>query len=146
MYDADCPACSETYATFHIVHDDLDPDAGSQQLELQPTEAIRKGDVRNPKARRPYIYKRGGWRFRTESVVQSRDIRRHVDWLLDQLEPSSAQLKRLQAEGYEMEVFCYWVCAGEHGGPRLSPSQMRRLADLGIEIGFDIYFTGDDED
>ena len=41
--------------------------------------------------------------------------------------------------GYRMDIFCYWLSAGGHGGPTLSPAIMRRLGELGLEIGFDIY-------
>ncbi len=38
-----------------------------------------------------------------------------------------------------MDIFCYWLSADGHGGPILSPAMMRRLGQLELEVGFDIY-------
>jgi hypothetical protein len=81
-----------------------------------------------------------GWLFSTRGQVTSRDIRRHVDWLLVQLLPRAAELRRLQAEpGCWMDVFCYWRSTQGHGGPMLSPKQLRVLSELNLTIGFDCY-------
>jgi hypothetical protein len=60
---------------------------------------------------------------------------------LDQIEPHSETLKKLQAEGCQIDIFCYWRSAEGHGGPMLSPESMTRLGALGLEVGFDIYFA-----
>jgi hypothetical protein len=72
-------------------------------------------------------------------------MRRHVDWILVQLEGKDDALKGLQADGHLMDVFCFWISATGQGGPTLSPAIMRRLGELEIEIGFDIYGGPDDE-
>jgi hypothetical protein len=41
-----------------------------------------------------------------------------------------------------MDIACLWDSHAGHGGPTLSPDLLRRLADLGIELWFDIYFHG----
>src|SRR5438876_12415177 len=79
MYDDECATCAETFATFHITHDDLDPDTVSLALGIEPTERHRQGDVRNPRARRLVYWRSGGWSLRSSGIVESRDIRRHVD-------------------------------------------------------------------
>ncbi|MGI8972496.1 MAG: DUF4279 domain-containing protein, partial [Dehalococcoidia bacterium] len=93
-YDDDCPGCRRTYASFRILHEDLDPEAVTGALGVEPTEAHRQGDVRNPRAKKLVFCRSGGWFLRSRATIDSRDIRRHVDWLLDQLEPSSAALQR----------------------------------------------------
>ena len=39
----------------------------------------------------------------------------------------------------QLVISCFWVSASHHGGPVLSPKEMRILADLDIEIWFDYY-------
>lgn len=41
--------------------------------------------------------------------------------------------------GAEVDVFCYWSSRCGHGGPTLSPTQMKGLAELGLDLGLDIY-------
>jgi hypothetical protein len=58
---------------------------------------------------------------------------------------AAAGLARLQAEEVRMEVCCRWDSASGHGAPTLDPEQMRRLAELNLPCGFDIYLAGDEE-
>jgi hypothetical protein len=95
-YVDDYATCHRTYATLVIVHPDLEPDVVTEGLGIQPSRAHRRGDIRNPLAKRPFIHPRGGWFLSSEGAVQSRDVRRHIDWLLDQVEPKGDVLKQLQ--------------------------------------------------
>src|SRR5690349_14749451 len=98
-YNDDYATCHRTYATLVIVHLDLDPEGVTQELGLQPTRAYRRGDIRNPHGSRPYVYPRGGWQLTSEGAVQSRDVRRHIDWLLDRVDSNAGVLKQLQEKG-----------------------------------------------
>src|SRR5689334_276822 len=106
-YDDDYATCEKTYAGLRIFHGELDPDAVTRDLGIKPTNAFRKGEPMRPGARRSAIAKQGGWFLDTEGVVSSRDIRRHLDWLIDRLEPKRQVIEALQAAGYRMDVFCY---------------------------------------
>lgn len=44
-----------------------------------------------------------------------------------------------------MDISCFWASAYGHGGPALSPQSMQKLAQLELEIGFDVYFWGEDQ-
>jgi hypothetical protein len=37
-----------------------------------------------------------------------------------------------------------WDSKSGEGGPTISPVQMKRLAELGIELWFDVYFDGEE--
>ncbi len=81
----------------------------------------------------------GGWFLCSEGNVESKDVRRHVVWILDQLTGKENELRQLQDEGYDMYVFCYWLSASGHGGPELDHEIMRRLVSLRLDIAFDVY-------
>ncbi len=83
-------------------------------------------------------YRQGSWRLSTEESA-SLDIRKHVDQLLDLVEPASRALAELKREGVHQDVFCFWATGNGQGGPVLDPSQMGRLAAVGLPILFDIY-------
>ena len=127
----DYPTCAATYVTFRIYSGDIPPQEVSAMLCLTPTRAqteTRNGAPLN------------GWFLSTKDKVDSRDVRRHLDCLLEQIVPVRNQLSELQnIPGVWMDIFCYWRSAHGHGGPTLDPKHMRSLADLDLEIGFDFY-------
>ena len=135
MYQDDCPTCEATYATLCLFHDELEPDVISSRLRLSSSESQKKGQVR----RSGHVVPMGGWFLSSQDHVESRDVRRHIVWILDQLIGREDELQRLQDEGYEMDVSCYWLSASGHGGPELNHEIMQRLVSLRLDIWFDVY-------
>ncbi len=81
----------------------------------------------------------GGWFLSSEGSVESKDVCRHIVWVLDRLAGKENELLRLLDEGHEAYVFCYWLSASGHDGPELSHEVMRRLVSLKLDIAFDVY-------
>ena len=134
MYDDNYPTCEKTYATLRIYPGDIHSAEVSLHLGLTPSRTQEPGDV-------PYARPRG-WFLSTEGQIMSRDVRRHLDWLLDKLMPVQGTLRRLQDDGASMDVSCYWLSASGHGGPTLSFLQAQKLAALRLDCWFDVYFVG----
>jgi Domain of unknown function (DUF4279) len=146
MYDDDYGTCAETYATLLIYPVRTDPESITERLGIEPSQWQRKGGPMAGSVRRPRrIAEIDLWSLSTKGRIESRDSRRHIDWLLDQIEDKAATLRSLQAEGARIAVSCYWLSLSGHGGPTISPGQMRRLGALNIELWFDVYFLGDEE-
>ncbi len=135
MYDDDYPACKATYATLRIYNDELEPDVVSKRLALTPSESQKRGQPLGPNRVAPL----GGWFLSSQDKVISKDVRRHVAWLLDQMVGREDQFLKLQDEGYETDIFCYWLSASGHGGPQIDPALMQRLVSLRLVISFDVY-------
>jgi hypothetical protein len=135
MYDDDYPTCKATYATLRIYHDDLEPEVVSSRLAITASKSQKKGQSIGTNRIAPV----GGWFLTSENHVNSKDVRRHVDWILTQLAGKEDQFLKLQDEGYETDIFCYWLSASGHGGPELDPELMQRLVSLRLIIGFDVY-------
>ena len=89
-----------------------------------------------------YLHKYSGWFLESDGHVQSRDARRHLDWLLSQLVGKSHVFTQLMAEGNTVDVCCKWDSVGQ-GGPLLSSPQLEGLAQLGLELWFDVYFAAE---
>jgi hypothetical protein len=145
MYNDDYATCAETYASLAIFSDDLEPGAVAHLLELPPAEMWRRGEPGNLRGQRLMLSRFAVWFLRSCSFVQSRDLRRHVDWLLDHVEPKRELLAALQAQGCQVGVSCYWLSRWGQGGPTLSPGNMVRLGNLALELWFDIDYLEDDE-
>lgn len=134
-YSDDYPTCLETHATFRVISACHDCTQLQAAMHLEPTSCkpsrsrSRPADI---------------WELTTEGTLTSRDTRRHVDWLLDRIEPAAAALECLRQEGAKTDIFCYFVNVG-HGGPMLSVAQLVRLAALKIDISWDVYSGIEDD-
>lgn len=136
--------CERTVAILRIYSEEVTPAQVTELLGVAPTSSVTKGQpipTNTPDEFR--LGKVNGWFLSSESVIQSKDLRRHIDWLLDQLNGSAEGLKLLQQrQGVRMCVYCIWWSRYGGGGPNLWPKQMRRLAEFDLECCFDFQHYG----
>jgi hypothetical protein len=138
----DYPTCCETYVTLRLYHPSDHPEKVTGLLGLAPSKSQMVGETweqRNKKEK----YQLSGWFFTSEGSVDSYDSEKHLDWLLNQIEPKLSILQSLTTEhGWRADIACLWDSQSGHGGPTLSPALLRRLGIIGIELWFDVYFHG----
>jgi len=133
--------CARTYATLRAYTGDMEPDEVSRFLGMAPTTSVTRGRVIVDGPSKGGVSKLNGWFLSTKERVDSKDLRRHLDWLLEGLAGHHDKLLALQAmPDVSMDVSCYWLSNYGHSGPTLSPKQMRSLCDLNLEIWFDCYY------
>lgn len=133
-YNDDYPTCSSTFATLCIYPGIVSVDEVTMRLALAPSSSQAE-ETRPPGVKdRP-----AAWFLTSKGVVESKDIRRHLDWILNQLADKSRVFDALRDDGALACISCYWATAVGHGGPSLWPTQMAILASLGLEISFDFY-------
>ena len=139
--------CERVAVQLLIYPGDLHPDRITKWLQVAPSQTQILGQQIANSLGRTRTVGLNGWFLSSENEVQSMDLRRHLDWLVERLRGCHESLERLQAEpGVKMGVKCIWWSAHGQGGPTLWPEQMQGLADLNLECSFDIGFYGDDED
>jgi hypothetical protein len=145
-YDDQDACVDRTEATLAIYY--VDPEIVSQKLNLIPTVSQKIGVPRIMPSGVERIGRINSWLYSSSHVVSSKDIRRHLDWLLDRIEPSAIQLKELQAlPGVKMSILCAWWSADGGGGPTLWPEQMERMAKLNLECDFSFaYYPKENDD
>ncbi len=135
-YDDSYPTCNCTYASLCItLPEACDPVEFSHTIKIEPSRIQRKGERYAGKINNWPT----AWFLSSDQAIDSRDLRRHIDWLIDQLVGKEEIIHQVQVDGGKLVLSCYWVSATGYGGPILSPWTMRRLSDLGIEIWFDFY-------
>ena len=145
-YDDDYATCERTLAALRIYADNLDPDMVTDCLGIRPTSSQRKGEIKTNSRGKQRTIKIGAWFLSSEDRVQSKDLRRHLDWLLALVLPRAEAVRSLQTiDGVTMNVNCIWWSARGGGGPTLWPEQMRGLADLNLECSFDVSFYDEEE-
>ncbi|NWK57779.1 DUF4279 domain-containing protein [Verrucomicrobiaceae bacterium N1E253] len=133
IYNDGYSACSETYSTLCIYHNEKLPSDVTARLGIEPDREILKEEAPTRHT------KSNGWFFGTKGKLQSRDSRRHIDWIVDRLEAKKDDVLCMTNEGYDISIFSLWVSESANGGPKLSPYQMHRLSELNIEVSWDIY-------
>lgn len=144
-YDDEYGSCAETRATLLIYPGPMPLAEVTSRLDLQPTQAVAAGEPRTSTYGRRSVVKTTLWRLSSDGHVRSRDVRRHLDWLLALLLPRAVRMSGIQeTPGVRMTVCCAWYSQVGHGGPTLWPEQMKALADLNLECAFDVYFMPED--
>lgn len=142
-YNDAYPTCERTDAKLVIYPARLDPRAISDRLGISPTRFSVEGKPDDTGQPAP----RSLWVLSSENRVASKDLRRHLDWLIERLMPAKDALRALQAAGgNRMSIACIWWSAHGQGGPTLWPEQMAAMAELGLECTFDISFYGEDDE
>jgi hypothetical protein len=135
---SDYPTCAGTYATLRVYSESLDPSEMTNRLGIEPTDWQRHGEEWQSGSQPAALH---CWFLSSKGKVASSDVRQHLDWLLGIVVPRADAVRSLQSNGCRMDVFCFWVSASGHGGPSVRPTQMRELAELGLELSFDVYFA-----
>lgn len=140
-YNDAYPTCERTYAELRVYPGDLDPVAITSKLGVEPTSSRTVGTTHEDSEGTEVTVPTSSWFLSSEGHVDSLDLRRHLDWLLDQLAASGDAVRELaQSTETDIAVWCTWRSAGGQGGPTLSPRQLMRIARLGIECRFEISF------
>ena len=133
-YDDNYATCAETFATLRIFTGTIPPDDFTVRIGVDPSRTQeytpRPQGVKDKPA---------GWFLTSQNKIESRDVRRHIDYLLDQIATKADALAWIRISGGTADVMCYWVSAAGQGGPSLWPRQMATLAKLDLEIWFDVY-------
>ncbi|MEK8180697.1 DUF4279 domain-containing protein [Flavobacterium buctense] len=122
-YNDNYPTCGETYATLRIYSKNSNV---VERLEIKPSDTSTGVDF-------------NGYFYSTKEILDSKDIRRHIDYLIEKFRPKIDILKKIQSEGSQIDISCYWLSKDGHGGPTLSPNQLTELGKLNVDIWFDIY-------
>src|ERR1043165_10275476 len=94
-------AYTRAYASFRIFGNTLDPLTVTVALRMPPDHSHRNGEPSLKLTRKGVVteyapYRFGMWSMSSEHWVNSPRLAVHLEWLLDQLEPHSAALARLQ--------------------------------------------------
>ena len=126
-YDDNYPTCQETFATLRFYNEIESPEVITKTLGIKPTESQTTEER-----------KLSGWFLSSKTNIESKDVRRHIDWILDHISGLEPKFIQLQTDGWRADINCFWVSIG-YGGPMLDPSQMERLSKFKLTCGFDVY-------
>lgn len=133
-------ACEECHVALSIYPGDISPDEVSTLLRLKPTRQYRKGENTLSPWGKVFKAPLSSWVLSSQGSVDSKDLREHVQWLLDTLRPLARGLESLRKiPDMDMHILCTWVSRYGDGGPSLWPEQLQCMAHLGLPCHFDFY-------
>lgn len=82
-YDDDYAACVRTYSTLCIYPGEaISPEDITRRLKVEPTSVQHIGESLGRAGRTIAI---DGWFLTTKDLLDSKDCRRHIDWILDRI-------------------------------------------------------------
>lgn len=143
LYNDLDPSCERTAASLLIYSETLSPEELEARIGTPPTNILRKGRTTFLPTGRIRVDKLNGFFLESEEFVDSRDLRRHIDWLLERIGGRVESFHSLWRRG---EVFgsiqCIWWSAHGEGGPILRVDQLEAIAELDLELSFGFAYYG----
>jgi hypothetical protein len=129
--------------SLRLTHPSIDPAAISKALKLKPSRSWRAGDVRTTPTGSPL---KGMWRetYWTSGNLlrgkwpRGKDLRDAIDELVRQFRARKNFFHKVRDEGGRIEFFIGWFFLG-NSGDVLDCDLLARLAELRIDLSFDIY-------
>ena len=94
------------------------------------------------------------WYLSSRNIVNSKDLRDHIDWLMEKLIVCAMDSKQLvfnkitasMFRSVKLKLVCFWQSKYGDSGPTLWTEQMQALADFGVDCAFNIYYTDSEND
>lgn len=126
-------------AVFRVMGPDLDPAAVTQILDLEPSEAHRRGDRRVGASGRRYSdYAEGFWGW-SPGLPEGEPLIEHLRALLDVLEPKAMSLQQLKEMGLRLDLFVGVFDSAGNFALVLEPDLLSRLGKLSADLVLDVY-------
>ena len=135
----------EVAVYFDSTAPDLNPDVVTQNLGVTPDRSARRGDKRqNVKGQPLQPHEEGWWQISSRGQTESKDVNKHLRYLLRQLLPHCDEIIRFAKDG-EAYFGVLWKSSYLYAGtgPGLAHDCTEGVARLRAEIGFDIYHVED---
>ncbi len=139
VYIHNYPSCLRTYATLCIYHHDLEPSKITTLFGVEPSRSqIRGTPLENRQGK--HLATVGAWFLTSKDMVISRDVRFHIDYLLERFKGREDNFRFLHKNSYKIQMNCFWESTSGNGGPLLDYKTMSTLGKLFIDVHFDVWF------
>ena len=107
-------------------------------LGVVPTLHYFKGEFHSKRNPRNPAFEQSVWIFRSE-LSDSCELHEHLDWLLHFLESKRDALQGMRDRITELDIFCTFASVKGRGSVEIDAVQLRRLADLNVDLVMDLY-------
>jgi hypothetical protein len=136
-------AIDSSSAGLRIFGDSLIPEEVTNLLGCEPTEARRKGDV-IPDKRYHRIARTGNW-ILDDDLPATADIKDKIENILSRVTNDLAVWKYL-GEFFSIDIYCGLFLDEDNRGCEFSSDLLKMLGERRINLGFDIWGPGKEEE
>ena len=133
----------DNYAYFYVSDFEGDASEITRKLELEPTQTWHKGDVW---FRAPRLRPESNWQIHSPVDRSEIFLNSHIEAVLDIIEPKKARILEIQEQGCTIGINCVGLYYDAHPGFTLSANLLSRLAAFSMDVDFDLYCLGADEE
>jgi hypothetical protein len=131
-----------TFATFRVAGDNLVPDEVTRLLGIEPTLAYKKGEHYKRGPRSPDLKGRTGiWFLTTEYFVESNDLNKHLNWLLDII-ANKDLAEFVRKNSLHAVLTCFWHGPLGASAPRIPKTVSDPLRNMHFELETDFDTDG----
>lgn len=107
-----------------------------KRINISPTKHFQRGDIRKNLKKWPHGY----WELNSKEFVDSTDLAKHLEWLVEQFESINIILIELANQPeIDVEISCFWVLPSTNSNLNLSSHLLSKLASLGLQVNLDIF-------
>jgi Domain of unknown function (DUF4279) len=127
--------------SLRVRHPSLDPSEITSALQLTPSRTWRVGEQRTTAKGAPLqgVYSKTFWtRTFVEGEFRDKKLPAAIGEIVDQLVPHRSFFQRIRSEGGTAEFFVGWFF-NRQSGDTFDCDLMARMADLKIDLSFDVY-------
>lgn len=134
--DVNYATCDYTYVVLIIYGDFFEI---KNKIDVIPSFQQTKGEVFTNSLGIQRVAPCSLWTLNSENIIQSKDSREHIDYILSIVYPYKDFFIELQ-NSHKMYMKCVWFSEDAVGsGPALWPEQMKILSELNLELSFSFY-------
>ena len=132
---------------FRLHEFECNPDDITLQLNIHPTDSWMKNDL-IPNRKGDIRRRHSTWQLRVqEDIEQSMDydsVDFHLEKLLTQLYSSNVKVLKKLIDKYEAEISVVISDFNGHNpGFSINATNLKKIAELGVDMDFDIYALGE---
>ncbi|ROS04551.1 uncharacterized protein DUF4279 [Sinobacterium caligoides] len=120
--------CVRTYATLRIYPQHINSASVDEFMGIKATKIWSQADGK------PF----DGWFLTTRGEIDSNDTTEHIQYLLDIVRPKRKHIVDVIAGGGTVNIINFWHSDGQ-GGPGLSSHIISQMAELSIEVDWNVY-------
>ncbi|PKN92320.1 MAG: hypothetical protein CVU44_14360 [Chloroflexi bacterium HGW-Chloroflexi-6] len=124
------------YASLNLWGENLNPQKVTEALRISATRSFQRGDMRKDGTSWPH----GIWFIDSKERIQSLDPTKHIEWILEQIEPVQGKLAEIvQEQSLDAELNVFWIMPTSHEYLILRPDMLRRISATNLHLEFSLY-------
>lgn len=136
MIEPDANEPYPPYASLNLWGENLNPQKVTETMGISATRSFQRGDMRKDGTSWPH----GIWFLDSKEQIQSLDPTKHLEWILEQIEPVQLKLSEVvQEQSLDAEIGIFWIMPTSHEYLIISPDLAKRISATNLRLEISVY-------